>query len=101
MTTIFISVPFACVFSVEGEEAVGLREGFGQGVRSEHHAVGLGPIRRVRSPSSMRVKPISRSPDQNSATPSDASSALTTFTWMSCRTGESDGSCVCHEARIP
>ena len=29
--------------SVEGEEAVGLREGFGQGVRSEHHGIGAGP----------------------------------------------------------
>ena len=43
MTTIFISVPFVCVFSVEGEEAIGLREGFGQGVGSKHHAVGAGP----------------------------------------------------------
>src|SRR5215216_4378871 len=42
MTTIFIPcLSLAC--SVEGEEAVGLREGFRQGVRAEHHAVGAGP----------------------------------------------------------
>ena len=40
------------MFSVEGEEAVGLREGFGQGVRSEHHGVraGLEPQGEVSVP---------------------------------------------------
>ena len=29
--------------AIEREEAVGLRDGVGQGVRAEHHAVGAGP----------------------------------------------------------
>jgi hypothetical protein len=91
MTTIFIA-SLSLVCSVEGEETVGLREGFGQGVRAEHHAVGAGPDpKREVTVLLYGVKPINRPPDQNSATPSDASSALTTLTWMSCRTGESDG----------
>src|SRR5947207_15220324 len=46
-----------------------------------------GSMRSMRSPSSSWVKPISRPPDQNSATPYDASSALTTLTWISCMAG--------------
>jgi hypothetical protein len=48
-------------------------------------------LERVESVSAMTVNPFSRSPDQNSATPNDASSALTTFTWMSCTTGDREG----------
>jgi hypothetical protein len=66
---------------VEGEEAVGLHVGFGQGVRSEHHAVGVGPDQQGEVTSSMCVNAINGLPDQNSARPSDASSALTTFVW--------------------
>jgi hypothetical protein len=48
-------------------------------------------LERVELVSGMNVNPISRSPDQNSATPNDASSALTMFTWMSCRAGDREG----------
>src|SRR5918995_1643752 len=42
MTTIFIISCLCFRVSGEGEEAVGLREGLGQGMSSEHHAVGAG-----------------------------------------------------------
>src|SRR5829696_2016555 len=44
----------------------------------------LGSIRNIRSPSSKRVKPIMRPPDQSSAVPYDASSGLGTITLISC-----------------
>jgi hypothetical protein len=74
---------------VEGEEAVGLREGFGEGAGSEHHAFGAGP-----DPQGEVAGLYERERDQ------PVSSALTTFPSISSRTGESDGVAFVMQRRV-